>query len=356
MLTTSRIRCVLAVFLVCGLADIAPAMAQLCTAGTYSSTGNSPCTQAGPGYYVPTTGATSETPAPLGSFVASSGAFAPTQATPGYFVPTTAATGETAAPRGSFVAGFGASAPTQASPGYFVSTIAASSATPAVAGMYVPGAGAFDAYSAGTGHYVPVQASATETQTPAGFYNAVTGSRAAQPDPAGTFSVGGAATALNCPAGIICSGGVLGSPNRVVEAALGATPVSLAGLQVSLGQAGVDALILDNPLFGISGTATPQSFTLTSIALTGDPAFSLINQPNGFVLGAGGSLDIGVLFDPIGYGSFTSTLLIDTSGGPSMTVQLSGSVVPEPPALAMLLPGLLALLTLRRKRAGARAA
>jgi hypothetical protein len=54
-----------------------------------------------PGYFVPTTGQSSETPAPAGYYVPNAGASAATPAMPGYFVPTTGSTQEIPDPPGT---------------------------------------------------------------------------------------------------------------------------------------------------------------------------------------------------------------------------------------------------------------
>ncbi|HEY6565133.1 MAG TPA: Calx-beta domain-containing protein, partial [Pirellulaceae bacterium] len=86
----------------------------LCMPGTYSSTGNTPCTLADPGFYVPGSGATSQIVAPAGTYVPTSGASLPTLASPGYYVPSTGATSQTPASPGYYVPEAGATSQIEA--------------------------------------------------------------------------------------------------------------------------------------------------------------------------------------------------------------------------------------------------
>ncbi len=105
-----------------------------CSAGTYSATGNTPCTPAPAGSYVPTAGATSATPCPAGTFSSASGA---TECTP--------------APAGSYVGGAGSTAATPCAPGTFSSTAGATACTLAPVDTYVAAGGATTATPCPTG-------------------------------------------------------------------------------------------------------------------------------------------------------------------------------------------------------------
>ncbi len=74
----------------------------LCSPGTYSSTGDTPCTPAPPGSYVDTVGATAATSCPVGTFSSISGSVSCTLAPPGSFVDTVGATAATNCPVGTF--------------------------------------------------------------------------------------------------------------------------------------------------------------------------------------------------------------------------------------------------------------
>jgi hypothetical protein len=75
-----------------------------CPAGSFSGTGNAPCTLAALGRFVPTTGATSELPCPPGSFSSTTGAVSCTPAAAGSFVPTSGASTQQLCGAGSFAA------------------------------------------------------------------------------------------------------------------------------------------------------------------------------------------------------------------------------------------------------------
>lgn len=97
----------------------------VCVAGTFSATGNTPCT-----------------PASAGSFVASSGATSQTACAAGSFSSTTGATACTAAPAGSFVSTIGATSASQCVAGSFSAIQGTTSCTLAAIGSFVASAGA----------------------------------------------------------------------------------------------------------------------------------------------------------------------------------------------------------------------
>ena len=72
-----------------------------CGAGTFSATGNAPCTAAPPGTFVTGTGATAPTPCPAGSYQPNSSATACLPAPVGTFVPGSGATSPTPCPVGT---------------------------------------------------------------------------------------------------------------------------------------------------------------------------------------------------------------------------------------------------------------
>ena len=105
-----------------------------CSAGTYFN--GSTCVPADPGYYVDTSGATSETPCPEGAYQPAAGAAACILADAGYYVSTIASTSETACPPGT----------------------------------YQPSSGEYGCFDATAGHYVDTVASTTESACPLGTY------------------------------------------------------------------------------------------------------------------------------------------------------------------------------------------
>lgn len=107
----------------------------LCGAGTYSATGNEPCVDADPGYFVATEGAEAQTACPVGSYSSVTGAEACEPAPAGSYVDTVAATGSLLCPAGSYSATVGSASCTLAAPGFFVPAIGASSQTACPSGF-----------------------------------------------------------------------------------------------------------------------------------------------------------------------------------------------------------------------------
>lgn len=147
----------------------------LCAPGTYSATGEPPCTPAPAGSFVSAYGSTSATPCPAGTFSGFAGAAACTPAPLGYYVSAAGSTSATACPAGTFSAVTGAVACTAAPIGYYVDSPGSSSPTPCPPGTFssVPGAAAC-------------------TPAPLGYYVSAPGSAAPAACPAGTWSAGGA--------------------------------------------------------------------------------------------------------------------------------------------------------------------
>lgn len=106
-----------------------------CTPGTYSASGFEPCTPAPAGSYVDTTGATSATPCPLGSFSSSPGASSCDLAPAGSYVSTTGATSATPCALGAYQPSTGGTSCIAAPTGTYVATTSATSATPCPTGM-----------------------------------------------------------------------------------------------------------------------------------------------------------------------------------------------------------------------------
>ena len=82
-------------------------LAALCAPGTYSATGSGPCTEAPPGTYVDTPGATSATNCPVGTYNPNSGQTGCTPAPLDTYVDTTGATAVTDCPSGAYTAATG---------------------------------------------------------------------------------------------------------------------------------------------------------------------------------------------------------------------------------------------------------
>ena len=199
---------------------------------------------------------------------------------------------------------------------------------------------------------------AAETPAPAGFYVPGPHATAAQADPPGTFTGRGASAPLPCPTGFQCRNGLI--DGRYVVASLGTTADTTL-TEVAPGQLGVAAVTISNQRLG----ATGEALTVTGIDLTGDPGFSLLFSPAAYAIGvggtlpAGGSFDIGVVFDSAVFGSHSGQLAITTAlpdgaAGPSLSLAVTAAV-PAPGTLAALLPGVFGLLFGRRspRRTGA---
>ena len=115
-----------------------------CPAGSYSSTGDVPCTPTPAGSYDAGTGNTSATPCVAGTYSAVTGATSSATcapADPGYFVALAGSTSETACPAGKYSTG-GATACTPAPAGSYVGTTGAVSATLCAPGTYSSATGA----------------------------------------------------------------------------------------------------------------------------------------------------------------------------------------------------------------------
>lgn len=145
--------------------------ATLTSPGTYQpNTGQTSALIADPGYYVPISGASTQLQAPIGRYVPNAGASVAIQAPVGSYVSTTRATAATLAPVGSYVSITGASAATLAPPGSFVATQGASAPTAAPVGSYVANAGSSSATFAPIGSYVASTGQVAATGTSTGFY------------------------------------------------------------------------------------------------------------------------------------------------------------------------------------------
>ncbi len=116
-----------------------------CTAGTYSATGNAPCDEAAPGYFVSTAGATSQTACPVGTYSSVSGAESCQMAPAGSYVGTIGANGSLQCPAGTYSATAGSASCTPADAGFFVALIGSTSQTACAVG-YGSAAGATECY------------------------------------------------------------------------------------------------------------------------------------------------------------------------------------------------------------------
>jgi Tyrosine-protein kinase ephrin type A/B receptor-like len=127
----TRMLVVMGFTLAAGLAAGAtPALASTpCAPGSYSSTGDQPCTPASPGSSVASTGATSAMPCALGTYQPSSGQISCLNAPAGSFVASTGATSATPCALATYQPSTGQASCLLAPIGSYVSTTGATSAT-----------------------------------------------------------------------------------------------------------------------------------------------------------------------------------------------------------------------------------
>ena len=213
-----------------------------CLAGTYSATGNAPCTLASSGNFVATAGATSQTLCLAGTFQASTGQTSCGAAQPGSFVASAGATSQTACLAGTFQANAGATSCGQAQPGNVVANAGSTSQTACLIGTFQPNAGALSCNDAQPGNFVASAGATAQTQCAAGSFQAVTAQSScglAQPGffvptvgatsqtvcPAGTNSFSSGATSCTAVFNVTPSAGANGSisPSSVQSIAQGAT-------------------------------------------------------------------------------------------------------------------------------------
>jgi uncharacterized repeat protein (TIGR02543 family) len=235
-----------------------------CTAGSFSASGTAPCTPAPAGSFVGTTGGTSATACPAGTFSATSGASsctpapagsydsgtgnrAATACPAGTFSTTSGASSCTPAPAGSFVGTTGGTVATTCPAGTFSATSGASSCTPAPAGSYDSGTGNRAATACPAGTFSATSGASSCTPAPAGSYDSGTGNRAATACPAGTFSTTiGASSCTPAPAGSYDSGTGNTAPMLCpagLTSSSGATSCAAGNCEIALPTTGATTII-----------------------------------------------------------------------------------------------------------------
>ena len=236
--------------------------AALCDPGSYSATGNAPCTPAPAGSYVAGTGNTAATPCPTGTFSDSLGASACTPASPGFYA-----------------SGTGNASATQCAPGSYSTAAGASSCTPADKGSYAAGPGA-----------------TSESPCPAGTFSAVTGSASCSPAPIGSYDAGtGNTSATPCPSGTTTT--VVGATACVPIAQAPTFVLASPSLTATVGQ-------VYGYTFLASGVPTP-----TYSLKTGAPSWLSIDPTGGTLTGT----------PPTGTKSFTYTVVASNGVTPDAT-------------------------------------
>ena len=191
----------------------------ICQPGTFSPTGNEPCTLApagsfvaesgataavlcGPGRFSAVAGSTACDLAPAGSFVADEGATAADPCLPGRFSAVAGSTGCDLAPAGSFVAGEGAAEAVLCAAGSFAAAAGSTACDLASAGSFVAGEGAAEAVLCSAGSFAAVAGSTACDLASAGSFVADEGASASLLCGLGSFAaVAGLSECVLAPAG-----------------------------------------------------------------------------------------------------------------------------------------------------------
>ena len=298
-----------------------------CSAGSYSATGDTPCTLAPAGSYVSTTGAmaatpcglgtysnvtgsSSCTPAPEGSYVGTTGAMAAAQCGLGTYSNATGSSSCTPAPEGSYVGTTGAMAATPCGLGTYSNVTGSSSCTPAPEGSYVGTIGAMAATPCGLGTYSNVTGSSSCTPAPLGSYVGITGASAATPCLAGTYSnVTGSSSCTLAPAGSYVG----------ITGASAATACAVGSYQPTAGQ--TSCLLAGTGYYVASSgqtteTTCPAGDTTLATGSTSASACVPISSPIASISPAG--INFGTLY----LGSIvTKTVTVKNVGNATMTIK-----------------------------------
>jgi len=121
--------------------------------------------------------------------------------------------------------------------------------------------------------------------------------------------------------------GNLGASQAVTLAGTGTLPRHLSLSPATLNFSGYT--IGDSPSQTVTVTNTSgASVGIAGIAISGDPSF-VQGSTCGSVLSAGASCTVTVAFNPVAYGTFTSTLIVTESSGAQETVSVSGTASPD---------------------------
>jgi hypothetical protein len=170
----------------------------------------------------------------------------------------------------------------------------------------------------------------------------------------GISASGDFAETNNCPgslvAGASCTASVSFAPTVTGPATglltlndnsgnLGASQsVTLAGTGLLPRHLGLSPSTLDFSGYTI-GDSPSQTVTVTNtsgvtvgiagIGMNGDPSLVVQGNTCGSVLSPGATCTITVTFNPVAYGTFTSTLIVTESSGAQETVSVSGSAFPD---------------------------
>ncbi|QQS31614.1 MAG: carboxypeptidase regulatory-like domain-containing protein [Acidobacteriota bacterium] len=172
----------------------------VCPAGSWYN--GTSCVAASPGFFVPTSGATSQTPCSAGTYQPNSGSTSCLFAPAGTFVSTTAATSPTLCSAGTFQPNVGQASCILAPAGTFVSTTGATAPTQCPSGRYQPNTGQTSCILASPGNFVATSGATSQTQCPVGTFQPNSGATSCLFAPAGSFvSTTGATASTQCAAG-----------------------------------------------------------------------------------------------------------------------------------------------------------
>jgi hypothetical protein len=264
-----------------------------CPIGSYSATGETPCTPAPAGSYVGSPGATSPTPCAAGTYSNAAGSSSCTLAPAGSYVGSPGATTTTPCAAGTYSNAAGSSSCTLAPAGSYVSTADATTPTACAAGSYQPTAGQTSCLPAGIGYYVASSGQSTEAACPAGDTTLATGSTSAS-----------ACIAIPIPSI---------SPTSINFGTLYLG--SIVTKTVTVKNVGNATMTIKDPLIAIVQGGNSDEFITVNLC----PAS----------LGAGKSCTMTVTFvaGPF-YNPQTATLMIkDNAGGSPQTVMLTATVI-----------------------------
>lgn len=195
----------------------------MCLPGTYLN--GASCVPADPGFFVSESGATEQTPCPLGTFQPLFGSASCASATLGYFVAQLGSAAQTECAEGTYQPFSGQITCYQAAPGTFVATTGAIASTPCPLGTFQPFAGAASCASAPAGRFVAAEGQIAATDCAAGTYQPYTGQTSCLlADPGYFVDTAGAIEQTLCPAGYTSETGAIACTPEITNTAPTATP------------------------------------------------------------------------------------------------------------------------------------
>jgi YVTN family beta-propeller protein len=294
-----------------------------CGTGTFSSTGGAPCTAAPPGFFVPTSAATSATPCALGTYQPAAGQSSCLAADPGSVVGTSGSTSESACSPGFYQPAAGQSSCLLADPGNFVGTSGSPAETVCVQGSYQPTSGQSACLSADPGSFVGTTGSLAESACAPGSYQPSGGQSACLPaDPGSAVGATGSIAESACTPGTFSSSPGASTctpapPGTFVDqpGATGPTTCSAGTAQPNPGQTGCLVLPV---VASISPSAGPliggSSVSITGSGFTGATAVAFGTTPAASFTVVSDSL-IEVITPP---GTGTSDITVRSPNGSSV--------------------------------------